>query len=117
MFKGRDSKTSWVMVLDSAYGVIAHRELRPHREGEPSDDMVAILRGIESKLVILAHQHIDRGPEPSQGDIELTRYVQKVVAGAGAEVLDHIVLGADRFYSMSREGTLAPACPGGSSEA
>ena len=50
--------------------------------------------------VILAHNHPSRDVTPSREDIELTRRMVEAGEIIGIEVLDHIVLGKDRFLSM-----------------
>ena len=50
--------------------------------------------------VILVHNHPSGDVTPSREDIELTRRMVRAGEILGIEVLDHIVLGADRFLSM-----------------
>ncbi|MBO8141847.1 MAG: DNA repair protein RadC [Firmicutes bacterium] len=57
-----------------------------------------------SSALILAHNHPSGDPEPSPDDIDLTA---RLVAGGrllGIEVLDHIVIGDNRYVSLRERG-------------
>jgi len=56
--------------------------------------------------VILAHNHPSGDPEPSADDIALTRRLASAGALLGIEVLDHLVIGFDRFVSLKDRGVL-----------
>ena len=56
--------------------------------------------GSSAAGVILAHNHPSGDITPSGEDIELTRRMVDAGEIIGIEVLDHIVLGKDRFLSM-----------------
>ncbi len=57
---------------------------------------------IESSVasMILAHNHPSTDVIPSREDIELTRRLVKAGEIMGIEILDHLVIGGDRFLSM-----------------
>jgi DNA repair protein RadC len=60
-----------------------------------------------SAALILIHQHPSGDPEPSREDIELT---ERLVEGAkllGLRILDHIVIGEDRYISFADRGILS----------
>ena len=50
--------------------------------------------------MILAHNHPSGDVTPSREDIELTRRMVQAGEIMGIEVLDHLVVGAERFLSM-----------------
>ena len=54
--------------------------------------------------VIFAHNHPSGDVTPSQEDIELTRRMVQAGEIMGIEVLDHIVVGSERFLSMKEGG-------------
>lgn len=56
--------------------------------------------GSAAASVILAHNHPSGDPTPSREDIELTRRMVSAGEIMGIEVLDHLVIGRDRFLSM-----------------
>ena len=64
----------------------------------------AIARG--SAAVILAHNHPSGDPQPSPEDKEVTARLAAAGRVLGIEVLDHVILGAERFISMKDSGIL-----------
>lgn len=54
--------------------------------------------------IILAHNHPSSDPAPSPEDIQLTTRVVECGMIIGIDVLDHIIIGGDRFYSLKQEG-------------
>jgi len=56
--------------------------------------------------VIFVHNHPSGDPAPSQEDIEITRRLKEVGEVMGIRVLDHIVIGHDRYFSFSDRGML-----------
>jgi DNA repair protein RadC len=56
--------------------------------------------------IILSHNHPSGDPEPSAEDLSLTR---RLVSGGqllGIEVLDHIIIGVERWVSLKERGVL-----------
>ncbi len=56
--------------------------------------------------VIFVHNHPSGDPEPSQEDLEITRRLKEVGEVIGVRVLDHVVIGRERYYSFSDRGLL-----------
>jgi DNA repair protein RadC len=56
--------------------------------------------------VIFVHNHPSGDPAPSQEDIEITRRLKEVGDVMGVRVLDHVVIGYDRYFSFSDKGML-----------
>ncbi len=54
--------------------------------------------------VILAHNHPSGDPSPSPEDVDVTRRLIEAGRILGIEVLDHIVVGEERFVSMREAG-------------
>lgn len=54
--------------------------------------------------VILAHNHPSGDPKPSQEDIEITKQITKAGEILGIQVLDHIVIGDNKFVSLKEKG-------------
>lgn len=50
--------------------------------------------------VILVHNHPSGDPEPSREDIQVTNRLVKAGEIMGIEVLDHIIIGANRYKSL-----------------
>jgi DNA repair protein RadC len=56
--------------------------------------------------IIFVHNHPSGDPQPSQEDIELTRRLKEIADLFGIRLNDHVILGADRYYSFSDRGLL-----------
>jgi DNA repair protein RadC len=56
--------------------------------------------------VIFVHNHPSGDPAPSPEDIDLTRRLKEVGDVMGIRVLDHVVIGHDRFFSFSDKGMI-----------
>ncbi len=59
-----------------------------------------------SASIVLAHNHPSGDPKPSPADIQYTEQVLEAGRILGIPLLDHIVIGDGRFFSMKREGLL-----------
>ncbi len=56
--------------------------------------------------VIFVHNHPSGDPAPSPEDLEITRRLKEVGEVMGIRVLDHVVIGHDRYFSFSDRGIL-----------
>ena len=57
--------------------------------------------------IILAHNHPSGDPTPSKEDLELTKRIYDAAGILGIDLLDHIIIGNDRYasiFSMKRIG-------------
>lgn len=54
--------------------------------------------------IVLIHNHPTGDPSPSREDVEFTRRFARCGELIGIELLDHIVIGADRFQSLKESG-------------
>ena len=56
--------------------------------------------------VIFVHNHPSGDPAPSPEDLEITRRLKEVGEVMGIRVLDHVVVGHERYFSFSDRGIL-----------
>ena len=56
--------------------------------------------------VIFVHSHPSGDPEPSIADKEITKLLKKTGELLQIGVLDHIIIGLDRYYSFADKGEL-----------
>jgi len=54
--------------------------------------------------VIFAHNHPSGNPEASEDDVRLTKRLAEVGEIIGIDVLDHIIIGDNKYLSLKREG-------------
>lgn len=56
--------------------------------------------------VVLAHNHPSGDAQPSRDDVLVTRRIQKAGQLVGVDVLDHLVVGGERWVSIARTESL-----------
>ncbi|MCB4758787.1 MAG: JAB domain-containing protein, partial [Sulfurovum sp.] len=56
--------------------------------------------------IIIAHNHPSGTLRPSQADIHITKRLKEVSKLVGIELLDHVILSQEGYYSFSDEGLL-----------
>ena len=52
--------------------------------------------------MIISHNHVDAFALPSISDIEMTVSIQRMLAGLGTNLLDHIIIAGDDYISMKQ---------------
>ena len=57
-----------------------------------------------SASIICAHNHPSGHPEPSREDVEVTKRLAEAGRILGIELLDHIIVGDERYYSLKEKG-------------
>lgn len=89
---------------------IAYRKLTSGHDAATIVESRQILRPaveLGSAGVVLAHNHPSGDPEPSQEDKIVTRRVHSSAAILGIRLVDHLIIGGDRFISMAARGELS----------
>lgn len=59
-----------------------------------------------ASAVIFAHNHPSGNKQPSQNDISLTRTAKEALKLFDVNVLDHVILTEDSYYSFTDEGVM-----------
>ncbi len=54
--------------------------------------------------IIVAHNHPSGDPTPSREDIEITKKLVESGAFLGIPLLDHVIIGDDKYHSMKEAG-------------
>ena len=54
--------------------------------------------------IIVAHTHPSGDPTPSPQDVDVTREIVQAGELLGIKVLDHLVIGQERFVSLKESG-------------
>lgn len=57
-----------------------------------------------SAAIVLIHNHPSGDPDPSSQDFDVTKRLVKTGKMVGINVLDHIIIGCDSYYSFIDEG-------------
>jgi len=59
-----------------------------------------------TNAIIIAHNHPSGDPAPSREDREITKELHKAGELLEIQVLDHVIIGRDRYHSFKEEGGL-----------
>ena len=59
--------------------------------------------------IVLFHNHPSGDPSPSGDDLALTARMVRAGAIMGIDVLDHVILADQRYFSLAESGQLQPA--------
>ena len=94
-----DTKNKVIGVDMVSQGSLDYSPVHPREVYKP-----AILSSAAS--VIFVHSHPSGDPEPSVSDREITRQLEQVAELMGIEVLDHVIIGRDEYYSFADKGEL-----------
>ncbi len=104
---GLPQENLWVFLLDTRNRVLKIEKLY---QGSLNSSSVRIGELFKAALtnnaasIILAHKHPSGDPTPSPEDVALTRAAQQAGHLLDIEVLDHIVIGQNRFVSLKDRG-------------
>lgn len=72
---------------------------------DPKLIFAAAIKGAATGI-ILAHNHPSGNLTPSQADIDLTRKIKEAGKLLEIQVLDHLILTSEKYYSFADEGLL-----------
>jgi len=98
-----------VIYLNSQNQIIETQDLF---EGTINSSSISPREVMESAIkynaasLIFAHNHPSGNPEPSQSDKELTRDLVYAASIMRIRVLDHIIIGNNRYFSFAGEGLI-----------
>lgn len=56
--------------------------------------------------IILLHNHPSGSPEPSQDDINVTKKIRSCGELLGIQLVDHIIIGDNKYYSFNEKGLM-----------
>ncbi len=104
---GLPQENLWVFLLDTRNRVLKIEKLY---KGSLNASTVRIGELFKAALtnnaasIILAHNHPSGDPTPSPEDVALTRAAQQAGRLLDVEVLDHIVIGHNKFVSLKDKG-------------
>lgn len=103
-FTGKRQETVIAVFLNGQNQRLAERCIT---EGTPTQATVYVRRVLEEALhlsaaaVVLVHNHPSGNPEPSAGDDETTRDLQKACRLVQLVLLDHVIVGESGHYSYA----------------
>jgi len=99
----------WILLVNKANRII--RKVRIS-EGGISGTVVdpkkifQICLAQHATSIILGHNHPSGNPQPSEADNRITKKIKDCGILLDVAVLDHIIVGDDRYFSFADEGTI-----------
>lgn len=69
-------------------------------------EVIAAAIKLNASRVIFAHNHPAGSMRPSEDDIEITARLKKACAAVGIDVLDHVIVSSDSYFSLAEHGLL-----------
>lgn len=99
----------WVILLNQSNGIIKRIRLSI---GGIDCTMVDIRLIIKHAIlsnatgVVLVHNHPSGSLVPSKQDIEITRTAEQAMKTVNIKLIDHLIIGANSYYSFADEGSL-----------
>ena len=99
-----------MLLLDTKNNVVGQRVVY---QGNVSSAIVrpaevlrpAVIEAVPA--VIICHNHPSGDPTPSPEDAAITRELAQAAKLLGIELLDHVVIGGEKFVSLKERGLMA----------
>ena len=99
-----------VLLLNTKNNVVGQRVVY---QGNVNSSMIrpaevlrpAVMEAVPS--IIVCHNHPSQDPTPSPEDAAITRDIAQAGKLLGIELLDHVVIGGERFASLKERGLMA----------
>lgn len=99
----------WVVYLNRSNRIIDEQKISQGGVSGTVTDVRIILKQAVEKLatgIILCHNHPSGNIRPSKADSNITQKLKNASAYLDIQVLDHIILGQDKYYSYADEGLI-----------
>lgn len=99
----------WILLLNKANKKIGAYKISSGGVSSTIVDSRIVLRYAIENLasnIVLVHNHPSGNLTPSKDDIELTKKIITACKTLDIKVLDHIIIGRNKFFSFSDEGLL-----------
>jgi len=109
MLADKQHEEFWIMLLNRGNKVIEIISVSSGGlTGTVADVRMIFEHAIKSKAtsVMLCHNHPSGNLSPSQLDIDLTRKLVKAGETLDIKVLDHLIIGENKYYSFADEGMI-----------
>ncbi len=99
----------WILLLDRANKVIKKISVSEGGISGTIVDQKKILKlavDAQATSLILAHNHPSGNLNPSEADKELTKKLKQSAALLDLSVLDHLIIGDEKYFSFADEGIM-----------
>jgi len=100
----------WILLLNRANEVLAKINVsKGGTTGTVVDGKIIMKHAIEMPRccgIVLAHNHPSGNLRPSEADIKITHKLREIAAFIDINLVDHIIVGENAYYSFADEGML-----------
>ncbi len=99
----------WLITLNRANHIIARHKLADGGGAEvPVDNKKIFQYALEDRAhsIILVHNHPSGETKPSESDRSITRRVKEAGTHLHISLLDHVIIGENRYFSFADEGLM-----------
>lgn len=106
---GKAKESFWVLSLDSRNRLLKMSEISVGTVNVSLVHPREVFREaiqVSAVSLILVHNHPSGDPDPSEEDLEITKKLVEAGKIMGIEVLDHIIIAKDNFFSFRQKGML-----------
>lgn len=102
-----DQEEMWVLLLNAknriTHSAMVYRGTVSQALIRTAEVLKPAVR-VNASTLILSHCHPSGDPTPSPEDMETTKHLYSAAALLGIEILDHIIVGKDRWVSLKERG-------------
>ena len=98
-----DQECAWVFSFTADCHLIAKDLISMGGFNRTYIDMKVLFKRVlnhNGSKLLLVHNHPNQTSEPSKADIDLTLHITKVANDLSLELLDHIIIGIDKYSSI-----------------
>ncbi len=99
----------WIMLLNRANRILAIEKISDGGiSGTVADPKKIFKLALDhyASCIILCHNHPSGNTDPSQADIQLTHKLIEAGKFLDLEILDHVIVGDENYYSFADEGKI-----------
>jgi len=99
----------WVLLLNRAHRVIKKKRISEGGvSGTVADPKIIFKLALEELAsgVIVVHNHPSGNLSPSQSDIDLTKKLKEAGKVMEIQLLDHLIIAGNKYYSFADEGII-----------
>ena len=99
----------WVLYLNRSNKVIDQKKISQGGiSGTVIDVRIILKNALEtlSSSIIIGHNHPSGNLQPSEADILITKKIKDAGSVMDVQVLDHLIIGDQKYYSFADEGML-----------
>ena len=109
VYQGLKHEKCWVLFLNRANRIIKKEMLFKGGTDSTVFDVKTIVRKAlvySASAVIISHNHPSGSAKPSTADVKQTEALHKALKYMEINLLDHVIIGEDLFYSLTEQETV-----------